>query len=306
MKDEHGNECPYDFKQIQFMRYKITASSVDNLIGQYTLTHGSAITAVDENNPVWCYTFSAYDPEAQTPVFEDASILPQTAGENTNIVYNNVIMPFRAPKNIQEETGKVIFYLNYNVFYNSCCNNTIYEDSMGNTFGNHSNHNIIKEQSTYNMFGIGNMLNILQYGSSANVIGESCDLNDIQGAENVLTGYCQSNTLNGNANTFEDSCSDNTVNGNDNQFSRLSTRNTLGAGCYNNTFTGECLSNTIGDECSFIELSSAKNIHVLSKIEGTEGSPISVASTGNLNYVTYVGKNSNGVLKTWVPADLVP
>ena len=60
LKDEHNNECPYDFKQIQFKRYVITeCEKIPSLVGTPTgLVHGYAIAAVDEDHPVWCYTFS--------------------------------------------------------------------------------------------------------------------------------------------------------------------------------------------------------------------------------------------------------
>jgi hypothetical protein len=46
--------------------------------------------------------------------------------------------------------------------------------------------------------------------------------------------------------------------------------------------------------------------HVLSGTKGIESSHITILDTGGgNNYVTYVGKNSSGVLKTWVPADSV-
>lgn len=35
MTDEHGNDCPYDFKNVQFKRYKRTAASPESLNGKY-------------------------------------------------------------------------------------------------------------------------------------------------------------------------------------------------------------------------------------------------------------------------------
>ena len=32
MTDEHGNECPYDFKNVQFKRYRRTAASPPTLV----------------------------------------------------------------------------------------------------------------------------------------------------------------------------------------------------------------------------------------------------------------------------------
>lgn len=61
MKDEFGNEAPYDFKNVQFKRYKIVSCDVESLIGMYGLDTGSASKSVDENDYEWCYTFNGID-----------------------------------------------------------------------------------------------------------------------------------------------------------------------------------------------------------------------------------------------------
>ena len=58
MKDEWNNECPYDFKNIQFPRYKITAcQKAPDLVGQYSINGAKGIT-VDTATTYWYYTFT--------------------------------------------------------------------------------------------------------------------------------------------------------------------------------------------------------------------------------------------------------
>lgn len=98
MKDDHNNECPYDFKQIQFKRYPITECAVSSLVGKYAAAqHGKEITGIDEQNPVWCYTFS-YDPD-KTGVMSDSSVMEFNVDEadvSGNII-NNVSYDYQNP-----------------------------------------------------------------------------------------------------------------------------------------------------------------------------------------------------------------
>ena len=68
MKDEFSNECGYDFKNIQFARYKVTAcASATTLVGKYIGViglNGSAILTsrmtIDSSDYKWFYTFDLY------------------------------------------------------------------------------------------------------------------------------------------------------------------------------------------------------------------------------------------------------
>ena len=60
MKDEFGNEAPYDFKNVQFKRYKITSSpGASGLEDMYGLAVGGI--EVDTSDEMWCYTFNGAD-----------------------------------------------------------------------------------------------------------------------------------------------------------------------------------------------------------------------------------------------------
>ena len=139
-------------------------------------------------------------------------------------------------------------------------------------------------------------------------------LNDIV-FNNTFGNYCSSNTFGNDcySNTFGDRCSSNTF-GNDcssNTFGNDCYRNTFGNDCYNNTFGNNCSNNTFGNGCEYTDFfknattQNNRYYHILDGTSGTSNSRLAISGTNNNNFVTYVGKNSSGVLKTWVPADSV-
>ena len=292
MKDERGNECPYDFKQIQFKRYKITECIVQSLVGMLTtLEHTAAITAVDEANPVWVYTFSFYDSEAETLTYEDGSVAVMDMSTSC-VVFSNIIKCYRNYVNIMEYTGAYIPYLNNIVFSNTfggyCSSNTFGDNCSNNTFGNICCSNTFGDNCSSNTFG--------DYCSD-NTFGDNCS--------NTFGSYCSNNTFNnGCSNAFGDACNNNT-------FGCYCSSNTFGDNCSNNTFGDNCSNNTFGVLCQFINMPAGTNTlskqfyHILSGTSGTVSAPLTISGTGGNNYITYVGLNSSSVLKTWVPADLV-
>ena len=61
LRDEWGNEAPYDFKNIQFELYKITACpNVPGLVGKYTFSTDNAAITTNNTDNLWTYTFGAY------------------------------------------------------------------------------------------------------------------------------------------------------------------------------------------------------------------------------------------------------
>ena len=123
MKDEFGNECPYDFKNILFKRWKATDSVADRegLDGKYMVADlnnmAQGLTVEDETDFIMAYTFSS---NAEGGEQEDYSL----GGHD---VYLNVMKPC-------ENYG---FVLNNNVFFgNSCYSNSFGNDCYSNSFGN--------------------------------------------------------------------------------------------------------------------------------------------------------------------------
>lgn len=94
MIDEWNNDCPYDFKNILFRRYKITKSKSSSLVGTYLATGANSDIGlkVDNNDSKIFYTFS-YLGELNTlteyrgETLEDASIIGNTLQSDDSSLY---------------------------------------------------------------------------------------------------------------------------------------------------------------------------------------------------------------------------
>ena len=220
MIDEFGNECPYDFKNIQFVRYRITASPVSDLVDKYATSNAYNVT-VNTHTTHWCYTFS-------TTSLEDASL-----DGYSNDVYNNIIPEYKNTSDLGIKLNDIVFVgiNNYgNRFDVNCYNNTFGNSCYYNTFGNKCYNNTFGNSCYSNTFG-----NICR----SNTFGNSC-------YSNTFGNACYYNTF-GNAcyyNTFGNACYSNT-------FGSSYYYNTVGNNCYNNTFGNSCYSNTFGNECMY-------------------------------------------------------
>ena len=360
MKDDRNNECPYDFKQIQFKRYPIVECvKVPSLVGKYAAFNRSEdITGIDEQNPVWCYTFSVYDSEAPSVIYDGSIALlsDDLSSDPGCFVLDNKINPLFNYKDLENNQGQRILYLNnivfacyfgdncnsntfgdncnsntfggncysntfggncyantfgdccyFNTFCGNCYSNTFGGYCYANTFGYECNSNTFGDSCYSNTFG-DSCSNTFGYGCYANTFGDYCyNTFEDECYSNTFGDNCNSNTFGGNcySNTFGDNCNSNTFGGN-------CYFNTFGDSCYSNTFGGYCYANTFGGNCGYVDLAAGaifpdlkQYYHVLDGVQGTQNSHISIIGTNSNNYVTYVGYNSSGVLKTWVPADLV-
>ena len=287
MIDEHNNDCPYDFKNIQFKRWAITA-----------LTSGSdemkaALIYDADDNPVY-FGAKAYD----SPVISGATLdddnyifaytfdgaVKDAEGNITH--YDVSAAPFVGPQEfidymIEEEMGEGIadvccdnFIGNYgemdiegdntapgltlpnNVFFNSSyCYFDEDEDywsyAFANCYGNslksYCSNNTFGNSCSYNTFGNNCGSNTFGNNCGGNTFGNSC-------LRNTFGNECGNNTFGNNfyANTFGNGCQYNTF-GNyctDSTFGNYCTTNTFGNDCYNNTFGNSCQNNTFGNNCA--------------------------------------------------------
>ena len=149
MIDEFGNDCPYDFKNIQFYRKQ------DTTTGLY-----SSISNSTDGTP--CYTFSSATPDS-TGKFADTSL------DISNDVYSNVIkqcINFKIQK------------LNNNCFFGTYCYcNTFGNDCEYNTFGNYCSNNIFGNDCDNNAFGGYFSNNSVGNACSNNTFGDHCSYN---------------------------------------------------------------------------------------------------------------------------------
>ena len=216
MKDEFGNECPYDFKNIQFKRYKITSSPVSDLVGKYATSDAYNVT-VNTSTTYWCYTFS-------TDSLEDASLDGYSNG-----VYNNIIPEYNSSSSII--LNDIVFIGSYNYgnrFSKNCYNSTFGSNCYSNTFGNYCYKNTFGGNCYNNIFENNCQYNTFGYGCFGNAFGN----------------YFYKNTFGTNSykNTFGKDCSLST-------FGSGCNYNTFGNECYYNTFGNYCKYNTFGNYC---------------------------------------------------------
>lgn len=192
----------------------------------------------------------------------------------------------------------------YNTLSEDCINNTIGSTFLHNAIGAHCADNIIGAYCSGNSVGSKFCNNTIGGGFICNVIGNECGYNRVG-------DDCTYNTF-GNifkSNTVEYHCSHNMV-GNGCEY------NMVGAGCYANIVGNGFKSNTIGEnikDCFFgnklvnVTLTGGSNVNQIKYYHLCDGiSQQSITGTPNRTCETWVGLNSNGVLKEWCPADLAP
>lgn len=311
MKDEWNNECPYDFKNIQY--------------------NGSW--------GYWAYTFNWINDDSDNTC-EDLSVA-QYAHTNDeggySHTYSNIIKPC--------ETGYGEDYgfplrLNACVFLNTESHDGgMYSGCYSNIFGIKCYNNTFGNECTENTFGDS---------CSSNTIGDNCFFNSFGNdcSGNIFGTYCHHNIFGNNCsdNTFGERCSANALDSNcyNNTFGNEFSYNIFGNDCTGNTFGDNCAYSTFGNNCQYIKFASDKYYasakytfyrnnhfgdgcqHILFKgaetasyyaqvqnynfaqgLKGTEAAYLTIDGVRNRAYETKVAKNSNGELKIYCEADLV-
>ena len=267
MIDEWQNDCPYDFKNVQFKRYKVTPTTpvpedveeqqlLADLDGTYIGTNAEmqGLTVEDYDDFVWVYTFSFGD-RLSTPV--DASLMgyvndEQGEGYGYKGYYgDNVILPCTCHQTIDDEQQSVfclnnVVWFTNNVKYRSLiCGNRIDSDCINMTLSGHGTH--IKHDCQNIIMGDGCFGNTIGVGCSSCTFGNDC-------LGNTFGNDCLGNTFGNDfqQNTFGNNCYENTFGNNcyENTFGNYCYSNTFGNECYNNTFGNDCLGNTFGNGCN--------------------------------------------------------
>lgn len=212
MKDEHDNECSYDFKNIQFKRYKITSFTNPDIVNSDTMpllyAHESSRGygyEVDMDDYIYCYTFASN----QTDDNEDLSVT-QLCDCRLN----------KFEKYVLDNTVKI--YLNNNVFFyhevpeypsmTEISNNYFMHGSHHNTFISAFNCNNIQNYFRYNIGcvyrvnAVGDYVesnltcvafieNTLEKSFNHNIIGSKCVGNKfgVAAGYNIIGSDCQTN-----------------------------------------------------------------------------------------------------------------
>ena len=339
MVDEWQNDCPYDFKNVQFKRYLASTSNEvieADINGQYYAYNGEMnnVEIADEEDFVWAYTFTLIDEDDQ---WVDYSVRGEgTLGEepefgwaylrqfkNGKCEYNHIRNVYTAVT-IDDEQYRALMLNNIVLI------STISEDfglsgeMQLNDFGS-GNYNItLKDNPEQNHFGNKCYNNIV--GTFGNTFGNGCDYNTFGNnfRWNTFGNDCDSNTFGNNcdSNTFGNGCDYNTF-GNDcyhntfgnycyyNTFGNYCDNNTFGNGCYGNTFGNYVRQLTVFEGVQYVSVTGGNSPSVYVQnaqiLNGTHGSvspnELQISFQPNVNYCQFAGLKSDGNLRIWTPAD---
>jgi hypothetical protein len=275
MKDEFGNEAPYDFKNILFKRYKVTGCNYtkptekillptdmfcDDIYGSNTLSYeiddewpkfitncspgrypffahkNNYIFKYDTSMWTYCYTFNNCFTDSDF-MFSDASLYERQISQNMNHIYEDKIYGTS--------------YGAYGEYETSCPYNNIIKPY----------HVLVcyDDDVVYNVLKLNNIVFTKydnRYSEATGIAYAQDDTNEDTSPEtflgflysvhdNVIEEDCYGMTL-GNycySNTFGQYCNSNT-------FGQYCYSNTFGQKCYSNTFGQYCYSNTFGQYCN--------------------------------------------------------
>lgn len=298
MIDEWNNDVPYDFKNIQFLRYKITNAKQQELVGKYLGIQdiNELGIIVDTSDSIWEYTFSELD---ENNVVSDASIKFNTCYNNVIKTYIDHGMSYLANNvlildnyySISETSFDSECYDNsivngsYNKFYNSCYENIVYGGN--NIFNARCHYNILSVNCTNNIFGEACEYNSLGSNCSFNTLGESCEYNE-------FGSYCSDNTLGS-------SCSHITFGTTSLSYGTITKGlfryNTVEGGSNNIAFTGT-------NESTFEK--QAQYYHIKAGVSSENSDyPYTIVPELGRNYETIIACNSSGQIIEYCEADLI-
>lgn len=267
--DEWRNDCPYDFKNVQFKRYKIISGSqehLSSLFGSYLGLKGGMNRLVSDNNDyTWAYTFSLIKGEECI----DSSVSEITKncqcennlirGYFTTDLRDDAVFQVLALNNIvcitdiSDIPSTRTSTIRYNSFGPDCYSITLFGLPYNNSFGYYCTRNIVGgSNNTFgykcsgNSFGI--MCNCNTFGDECmdNIIGDAASYNTFgnECSENILGKDSLRNTLSGRCvnNELTSGCSDN-------KLSDYCRKNIFGDGCQGNSLSCHCINIELGDGC---------------------------------------------------------
>ena len=313
MIDEWNNDCPYDFKNVQFKRYAVGDTSphgeLADLAGTY-IGYNLEMTRLnipDQNDFIWAYTFSI---GKRINVPNDASIIGYNSidvGEGYGVkgyYGDNTIKP-SSSRTLIDNVVFSVFCLNNIVWWT---NNTVHRGSInGNRIESECSNmtlsgygNIIEHDCFNFIMGDGCYGNSFKTGCVCNTFGNNC-------GNNSFGNDCQYNSFgNGcNGNTFGNSYSSNI-------FGEYCQYNSFGNGCNNNSFGNSCEYNSfrnyfkynaIGNDVMYIEITTDKIYHtqILNGTQGKYNKKLTIEFTPETTYSQFAGTAPDGTLMVWVP-----
>ena len=294
MVDEWQNDCPYDFKNVQFKRYLASASSdvlSDSINGQYHAYNGEMnnVEIADEEDFVWAYTFTLIDEDNQ---WVDYSVRAEgVLGEEPELTWGYLH---------QFKNGKCEYNHIRNVYAAVAIDDEQYRALTLN--------NIVLISTISEDLGLPGEMQLNEFGSG----NYNMTLKD-NPEQNHFGNKCYNNIVGTFGNTFGNSCGENTF-GNNVRW------NTFGNGCVYNTFGNSCGENTFGnyvrqltvfEGVQYVSVTGGNSISAYVQnaqiLNGTHGSvspnELQISFQPNVSYCQFAGLKSDGNLRIWTPAD---
>lgn len=187
MKDEYGNEAPYDFKEIQFARYQIDTADGHSYFQEMWATPAAAAEFADTmtlgGTPTYFFTFSHYD---------DGTVSDLSVSQTADC-FENSLRSYRIEVGYTdfgiEQLPDIVFvedpqwYSPYDEHQHGVTKNTIGANSHDLTFHGMTHNNDIDESvrdSVFLMSFVDNTIGDYCYGlfighqANDNTIGASC------------------------------------------------------------------------------------------------------------------------------------
>ena len=271
MIDEFFNDCPYDFKNIQFKRWavsgltnaKLDQDTLDGLKSDFVydaddnpfcfavessnMTLGSTTFVVNNEVSEWYYTFSLYDEEGHLNDYS-LHVYKVYCEGNMAVAQSNSMLPAQdCDPNDEDEVYRYV--LNNNVFldkydgenewYTCCIGNEFKERSKNNTFGANAYGNNFGAGFYGNSFGANARYNNFGAGANNNSFGAYAQ-------NNAFGAGADSNSFGANAygNNFG-------ANAGYNNFGAGAARNSFGAYAWNNSFGANAGNNSFGADAVY-------------------------------------------------------
>ena len=315
MIDEFNNDCPYDFKNIKFRHpsdtetyqyyYYTFTNLLDDIITDKSLTNicynniikecpvedGSYLYKLMLNGNVFINT--AENSPCHTNIFDTYNRLnsfssnchSNTFGKNfhSNVFGSNC------------RSNLIGHYCFQNTFGDNCYSNTFGNECTGNTFGNYFRRNSLANYARSNVFGAECSFNRLENNASNNRFGNKCSNNSLENncSKIILGNSCSSNIFDSGCNNirFATAFSTNEQYLNDN--------------CSNNKFGCGC-SYIIIHTPEFTIKEPLSNLNIKQGIVGKSGKSVQIQIATISEYETIIAKNSNGKIKQFNIADIIP
>ena len=288
MIDEWQNDCPYDFKNVQFKRYKVADVSSNGVLADLAGTYigyNSDMTGLnisDQSDFRWAYTFSIGE-RTSTP--GDASIIGYNSTDvgkgygDRGYYGDNTIKPI--------STRSLIDNVVHSAF---CLNNIVWWTNNTLNRGAINGNRIESECFNMTLSGYGT---IIEHDCQNFIMGSQC--------------YGNSFKTSCSCNTFGNNCSHNTFGNNcyNNSFGNNCSHNTFGNDCDSNSFGNYFKYNALGNNIQYIEIPTEKIYHtqILNGTKGTDTKHLTIEFAPETTYSQFAGFTSDGVLKIWVEAD---